>query len=134
MKEKITCAYELREKLNEKYGKRINTDEFLALMEDMIIGELDQKKISIAVHNEAKSISVLVDETLNTEALEELLSLLKKIMGRAPIFSLRLKQEEKEKFYYAIEWNLKNPKRRVNQLLNGEIYSFNRIKDLTVYK
>lgn len=130
----ISNSYELNEFLEKKYGERLNTDSFAAMM-GSVRGTLDSKKINITFKgNEYLLISTASN---SKEVLDELLPVLTEVMGNTqPICSYDLQSsglEEKDAMP-TIEWDVVAPENRIKEIVNGRAFSDGaRILNLKLY-
>lgn len=113
----------LDELLNKKYGKRLNTHPFAALM-GRVEGTLDSKKISITFSGDEY---LLISTASNSkEVLDELLPVLTEIMGGVnPICSYDLQRsgDEEKDAMPTIEWDVVAPEDRIKEIANGRAFS-----------
>lgn len=119
----ISNSYELNDFLEKKYGERLNTDSFAAMM-GSVRGTLDSKKINITFKgNEYLLISTASN---SKEVLDELLTVLTEVMGNTqPICSYDLQSsglEEKDAMP-TIEWDVVAPENRIKKIVNGRAFS-----------
>ena len=119
----ISNSWELNELLTKKYGERLNTDSFIALM-GRVEGTLDSKKISITFRG---GEYLLISTTSNSkEVLDELLPILIEIMGGVnPICSYDLQSsgDEEKDAMPTIEWDVVAPEDRIKEIVNGRAFS-----------
>lgn len=119
----ISNSYELNEFLEKKYGERLNTDSFAAMM-GSVRGTLDSKKINITFKgNEYLLISTASN---SKEVLDELLPVLTEVMGNTqPICSYDLQSSglEEKDATPTIEWDVVAPENRIKEIVNGRAFS-----------
>ena len=119
----ISNSYELNEFLENKYGERLNTDSFAAMM-GSVRGTLDSKKINITFKgNEYLLISTASN---SKEVLDELLPVLTEVMGNTqPICSYDLQSSglEEKDATPTIEWDVVAPENRIKEIVNGRAFS-----------
>lgn len=119
----VSDSYELNELLEKKYGERLNTDPFAAMM-GSVTGTLDSKKINITF----KGNQYLLISTASTsrDVLDELLPMLTEVMGNTnPICSYDLQSsglEEKDAMP-TVEWDIVAPESRIKEIVNGRAFS-----------
>lgn len=130
----MTSSLDLYALLEQKYGSNFESNSFKAITGN-IQGFINKKKIIIHFKpDECLSIST---SPTSKDLLNELLPLLKNVMGNAePICSYDLQSDglEEQDSLPTIEWDTVNPDERLKEIINGQAFSENsKIHNLKLY-